>query len=162
MKFNISLWSEYVRTTSLDESIKSLDFVLFTCVSWLLNPQLGGITSRENDAVLDVRGFLVELRDNPSNIEYYVTKVLDYGELIVSLDMVLYMATYNLLCVGSCDDFNVHISNVRYMLETLRKCVDETKELFEENNLCHSFIIQNNLMKEYQQFKERKKNEKDK
>lgn len=162
MKFNVSLWSEYVRTTSLDESIKSLDFVLFTCVSCLLNPQLGGITSRENDAVLDVRGFLVELRDDPSNIEHYVTQILDYGELIVSMDMVLYMATYNLLNEGTCDDYNVHISNVRYMLETLRKCGDKTQELFEENNLCHSFLIQKNLMQEFQQFKERKKNEKDK
>lgn len=30
------------------------------------------------------------------------------------------------------------------------------KELFEEKNLCHSFLIQQNLMKEFQSFKERK------
>lgn len=34
---------------------------------------------------------------------------------------------------------------------------DHEKELFQEKNLCHSFLIQENLMKQYQSFKDRKK-----
>lgn len=34
---------------------------------------------------------------------------------------------------------------------------DREKELYEEKNLCHSFLIQENLMEQYQSFKDRKK-----
>lgn len=162
MKFNISLWSEYVRTTSLDESIKSLDFVLFNAVTWLLDKENCGATEREFDAVLDVRAFYTELRDSPNSIDNFCTKIVDFKELVDSLDIILYISSYSLLCNGTCELYSTYISNVRYMLETLRKCGDKTQELFEENNLCHSFLIQKNLMQEFQQFKERKKNEKDK
>lgn len=33
---------------------------------------------------------------------------------------------------------------------------EREKELFQEKNLCHSFLIQENLMEQFQSFKERK------
>lgn len=33
---------------------------------------------------------------------------------------------------------------------------EREKELFQEKNLCHSFLIQENLMEQFQNFKERK------
>lgn len=61
-KFNYEQWEQYLKIADFEETVDSLDNILFTAVMRLLDTDTGGPVEQDQTDVLNVRFLLESLR----------------------------------------------------------------------------------------------------